>query len=1529
MITRLKDLKVAALLAMASSSAGSGGIEEPASVDHPSNTETHRRNLRKIVFEAMLVATVAVMAAYCSWSVLRPLANNRERLPVVQRGMYGPCIQIAAGNGMLELPAEGAIPALDAYLEGRTPEFDTSLLADYAADQEHGGFGSSMHIYLLHSVGLALRLFGVNGWSVYVLCGFLHVMCASLLYGIFRLAMGRTLSFAGGILSASSPVYLSMCSELRDFGKAPWILAAILVLGVLIRFRHSGKGLLPYAVLLGVILGIGYGFRQDVLICLAPSLLVLTVAARVHGPRPLLWRAGATVTMVLLFLLLAQPVLRGKKALDQSISGHTMLQGLATKNEQTMAFGDASYEFNYTESDSWCIGLAQSYACRTGIGCQDILNSSVLYGYTGRQIFLDVFLQSPADLFSRGLASIAAAPKLLTSTWRHHPWHPYLESDPLDQFELLHAPVSNTLVSTAFLCMVLGFALLGMYDLRIALCTAFLFAYFGAYPSLLYVYRHAFYLSFLPYWFAGLCLSFLARGLRYAATQPRRGKKAALPPHSLRRLGQGLVFVLTVTLLVFGVLVSMLLVQRACIYRMASRYDNAALEPLPVEWERTEDGVLLSLPQSLCEMQGKPEPSLGDTASEYFVAVFHEHPQAVLARIQYEDRGLADFTREVLIPPGPGMRYFFPAIEGRWIDDPSRFRGLFIHGEGEACFEGLYRVANADTFRLWPFVMLPNSMDDFVWSKKGPLERTLLGWWVELRSGFGWSRENALSGYLELARLYPGHLPYTRRAFCLAARSGSFDEVSRVWDLVLSTDPRPLEEASRSLRGLGASGLLLPAELRSMEPIFEDRWSPPPRPRTIDSQHLLLEQGLALARHGNLTAAKAVYRRIMESDDCVLAHEELLKLYVDEGDYEGMEEEWRRAISARPGHPPLYRWLGWTLKHKGDLDGAIAAYRDALILEPRDAATRDALAGILLSKAESLSRQDDTEGAKAAYRRRIEFAPESNEAYRSLSDLFVSAGDLSGLKEEWRIAVQNHPGRALAHLSLGLALERHDELDNAILSYENALTLAPSETNVQRALARAWQTKANMLSDCGDLDDALRLFRRSREIWDSDPGPSQGEVQILVKAGRTEEARAAYREMIESTPHGYEAYDSLSQMYISSGDLSGLENEWRTAVQKNPERAFAQFSLGMALERQGHLDGAISAFESALALTPGEIVLKQALARALNEKARSLSDSGDQDGALRALKRSREMWDNNPGPSLLEAQVLVKGGHTEAGKSAYREIIDGAPKGRGAYDALSEVYVSAGDLSGLEEEWRTAVQNHPEWALTHFSLGLALEHQKNFAGAIAAYRNALSLEPEEAGTKKALAQAYQAKARSLTKSGEVEEALLLFEQSREVWSADPGPSLEEAEALVKGGQTEEGKTACREIIERTPNGYGAYDALSEVYVSAGDLKGLEEEWRTAVQEHPDRTLAHFSLGLALERQDDLDSAIAAYEEALRLDPQGGGTRQSLGRVLYDKAYSLESNGKHNELADVQRKLQSLGLAPTSVKERPGGNTTDQ
>jgi Flp pilus assembly protein TadD len=102
---------------------------------------------------------------------------------------------------------------------------------------------------------------------------------------------------------------------------------------------------------------------------------------------------------------------------------------------------------------------------------------------------------------------------------------------------------------------------------------------------------------------------------------------------------------------------------------------------------------------------------------------------------------------------------------------------------------------------------------------------------------------------------------------------------------------------------------------------------------------------------------------------------------------------------------PLYRVLKWLLVDKGDGDGAIAEYCEALRLNPKDELAHEGLGSVYTKKR-------DWDGAIAEYREMVRLNSNNEGAHFGLGVALDQKGDLRGALEEFCAAYMIDPKSA-------------------------------------------------------------------------------------------------------------------------------------------------------------------------------------------------------------------------------------------------------------------------------------------------------------------------------------------------------------------------------------------------------------------------------------------------------------------------------------------------------------------------------------
>jgi predicted ribosomally synthesized peptide with SipW-like signal peptide len=185
-------------------------------------------------------------------------------------------------------------------------------------------------------------------------------------------------------------------------------------------------------------------------------------------------------------------------------------------------------------------------------------------------------------------------------------------------------------------------------------------------------------------------------------------------------------------------------------------------------------------------------------------------------------------------------------------------------------------------------------------------------------------------------------------------------------------------------------------------------------------------------------------------------------LYPEEQAEGAAEREgcYRAALALRPRNVAAWDRLGVALRDKWDPDGAVAASRDAIRLDPEYSRPHHNLGRALWDKG-------DRDGAIAAFTQAIRLDPTYTAAHNNLGGVLYEQGDLDGAIAKYREAVSLDPKLATIHKNLGLALRRKGDLDGAVAALGEAVRLAPKVPGHQANLRQTgrWRELLPRLPD--------------------------------------------------------------------------------------------------------------------------------------------------------------------------------------------------------------------------------------------------------------------------------------------------------------------------------------------------------------------------------------------------------------------------------------------------------------------------------
>jgi tetratricopeptide (TPR) repeat protein len=168
-----------------------------------------------------------------------------------------------------------------------------------------------------------------------------------------------------------------------------------------------------------------------------------------------------------------------------------------------------------------------------------------------------------------------------------------------------------------------------------------------------------------------------------------------------------------------------------------------------------------------------------------------------------------------------------------------------------------------------------------------------------------------------------------------------------------------------------------------------------------------------------------------------------------------------------------------------------------------------------------------------------------------------------------------------------------------------------------------------------------------------------------------------------------------------------------------------------------------------------------------------------------------------------------------------------------------------------------------------------LDDLRDHQGAIALYKKALALQPNDANTHYNLGVSY----------GETEDYISAIREYREAKRLDPtrldvrqnlGSALMHTDPAAA-------ITEMRELVALAPDYPVCHRCLGSALYSVGRLQEAEKEFRIAISSDPADPVAYRQIGLIREFEKNYDAALAEYRKAAKLNDTSAYGLQ--GRVL--------------------------------------------
>ena len=280
-----------------------------------------------------------------------------------------------------------------------------------------------------------------------------------------------------------------------------------------------------------------------------------------------------------------------------------------------------------------------------------------------------------------------------------------------------------------------------------------------------------------------------------------------------------------------------------------------------------------------------------------------------------------------------------------------------------------------------------------------------------------------------------------------------------------------------------------------------------------------------------------------------------------------------RAQRLFPGFSRLYQERGRCLAALGDHTAAIAAFRQAVTLNPALPVSWQMLHRLYRSVGH-------TSQAEEAARQLAAFAGQAPEVLQATS--FLVDGELLLAHNIIQGYLQGHPGDLAATRVLARILLARQQFAASLAVLAPALEAHPADAELRLL-------NADTSAALGDIDTAIRQYRA---LQPSAPAVMRADLHIVLAhalrtAGQEQEAAREYRAAAASRPAHGAAWWNLSNLKtwrFPQADIEQMRTQEALATTPVADRYPLCFALGKALEDEGDYPGSWQYYQRGNAL---------------------------------------------------------------------------------------------------------------------------------------------------------------------------------------------------------------------------------------------------------------------------------------------------------------------------------------------------------
>ena len=491
---------------------------------------------------------------------------------------------------------------------------------------------------------------------------------------------------------------------------------------------------------------------------------------------------------------------------------------------------------------------------------------------------------------------------------------------------------------------------------------------------------------------------------------------------------------------------------------------------------------------------------------------------------------------------------------------------------------------------------------------------------------------------------------------------------------------------------------------------------------------------------------------------------------------------------------------GLELIQAGRVDEALRHYEARLKENPDDVTSLNMMGSILCMK-------DDPEASLPFFQRALERSPDFVAARKNLAIAEFELGYYEAAEDNLEQLLAVPDASDLANLFLGMIASETGSHERAVRMLKDSGALVDSQPRALIAYARSLEDvgdgdqakgvlaaarsrddltgqdlvdAAQVAASLGLFDEALADLERVEAADSTLPGLGSRKVEVLVDAGRSDEALALARELAEEAPSGA-LLSRLAGLSESAGDLDGAIMALRKRAQVEPQSADSYIALSEFCVKYRNPELALEILDLGLGRIPKSyrLLVQKGITLGQGQRydqaraafADAIAQTPDHSVALTALAVTLILSEEMP-----EALRTLEDGVERFPDDFYMHYIYGFALDRSQANDMDQ-----GRRALAVEHLKRSIELNDRFPSAHYRLGKLLA-ESDLDGAIKNLEVAVRLDPQLTAAKYQLGQLYLDSgrnddgARLLHEVGEAKQRALEVEQMPQFRAFKAAPS---------------------------------------------------------------------------------------------------------------------------------------------------------